>query len=179
MGCFVAGTQGWLLTRSRWYESALLLLICFTLFRPGFWLDQLQPPFDARPAPEIFSTAGEIPQGQTLRFKVASQSRAGADVDKLVRLTMRSGQSADERLRGAGVTFTRQGDKVMVQAVRFGSEAAKYGLAGGDEVTSVLVPASRPDRYWLAIPALLLLGLVVALQRRRRNVKSLTASTQC
>ena len=35
MGCFVAATQGWLLTKSRWYESVLLLLICFTLFRPG------------------------------------------------------------------------------------------------------------------------------------------------
>ena len=28
MGCFVAGTQGWFLTKSRWYESVLLLLVC-------------------------------------------------------------------------------------------------------------------------------------------------------
>ena len=45
MGCFVAATQNWLLTRNRWYETVALLLICFTLFRPGFWLDQLQAPF--------------------------------------------------------------------------------------------------------------------------------------
>ncbi len=170
MGTFVAATQGWLLTRSRWYETALLFLICFTLFRPGFWLDRLQPPFVGRPAAEIFAVAETVSQGQTLRFRAASQSRAGTDVDKLVRLTMRAGATGEVRLRGTGVTFARQGDKVMVQSVRFGSEAAKYGLAGGDEVTSVLVPANRPDRYWLAIPALVLLAGITALQRRRQKV---------
>ena len=50
MGCFVAATQNWLLTRNRWYETVLLLLICFTLFRPDYWLDRLQAPFDAQPA---------------------------------------------------------------------------------------------------------------------------------
>ena len=49
------------------------------------------------------------------------------------------------------------GDRVTVQLVSFGSEAAKYGLAPGDEITSVLIPAHRPSRYWFAIPALLLL----------------------
>jgi hypothetical protein len=28
------------------------------LFRPGFWLHRLQPPFDARPAAEIFAARG-------------------------------------------------------------------------------------------------------------------------
>ncbi|NLC21213.1 MAG: TRAP transporter permease, partial [Halomonadaceae bacterium] len=35
---FAAGTQGYFLVRSRWYESLLLLLVAFTLFRPGFWM---------------------------------------------------------------------------------------------------------------------------------------------
>ncbi len=48
---------GWLVTRNRWYETIALLLICFTLFRPGYWLDKLQAPFDARPAADIVSVA--------------------------------------------------------------------------------------------------------------------------
>jgi hypothetical protein len=63
------------------------------------------------------------------------------------------------------------GDKVTVSLVSFGSEAAKYGLAPGDEITAVLVPAHRPSRYWFAIPALLLLGAVILLQRRRHQFK--------
>ncbi|MCX9458594.1 DUF3394 domain-containing protein, partial [Vibrio cholerae] len=37
---FAAATQGYFLVKSRWYESLLLLLVAFTLFRPGFWMDR-------------------------------------------------------------------------------------------------------------------------------------------
>ena len=171
MGCFVAATQNWLLTRNRWYETALLLLICFTLFRPGYWLDRLQAPFDAQPASDIYKIAESIPQGATLRVRVMSQSRAGDDVEKLVRLTMRTGTTGSERLQGAGLALAKLGDKLTVQTVRFASEAAKYGLAAGDEVMAVLTPARRPSRYWFAIPALLLLGAIIMLQRRRQQLR--------
>jgi len=174
MGCFVSATQSWLVTRNRWYETAALLLICFTLFRPGYWLDRLQAPYDVRPASQIFTVADTIPQGVTLRFRVSSQSRAGEDVEKLVRLTMRSGKTGAERMQGAGLKLATSGDKVTVQLVRFGSEAAKYGLAPGDEVMSVLVPAPRPSGYWFAIPALTLLALIVLVQRRRQPLKLAT-----
>jgi TRAP transporter 4TM/12TM fusion protein len=169
MGCFVAATQNWLLTRNRWYETVLLLLICFTLFRPGFWLDRLQAPFESRPAADLIRVAQEIPQGLTIRFRVMSQSRAGDDVEKLVRLTMRAGNSGKERLQKAGLGLATLGDKVTVQTVSFGSEAAKYGLAAGDEIVAVLIPAHRPSRYWFAVPALLLLAGIILLQLRRRT----------
>jgi TRAP transporter 4TM/12TM fusion protein len=170
MACFVAATQGWLLTRNRWYETMLLLLICFTLFRPGYWLDRLQAPFDEEVPTRLLQIAEALPQGQTLRFRVAGQSRAGEDVDKLIRLTMRTGTTGIERLRAAGLTIDQLGDRPTVQSVRFGSEAAKYGLAAGDEIRVVLVPADRPHRYWFAVPALLLLGLIIVLQRRRQEL---------
>jgi TRAP transporter 4TM/12TM fusion protein len=175
MGCFVAATQGWLMTRNRWYETVALFLICFTLFRPGFWLDRLEAPYEARPPAQIFAVAGAAKFGETLRFRALSQSRAGEDVEKLVRLSLRARGSDVERLREVGLTLTRQGDKVLVQAVRFGSEAAKYGLSAGDEITAVLVPADRPSRYWFAVPALALLGIVVLLQMQRRRVKPAAA----
>ena len=169
MACFVAATQNWLLTRNRWYETMLLLLICFTLFRPGYWLDRLQAPFDIRPASDLISVAEAIPQGLTLRFRVMSQSRTGDDVEKLVRLTMRSNGSGKERLQKAGLGLAASGGNVMVQTVSFGSEASKYGLAAGDEVVAVLVPSNRPSRYWFAVPALMLLAGIVLLQLRRRT----------
>ncbi len=171
MGCFVAATQNWLLTRNRWYETVALLLICFTLFRPGYWLDQLQAPFVGQSATQLAQIAEAIPQGLTLRFRVNSQSRAGDNVEKVVRLTMRSGKTAAERLLKSGLVVAPPADgKVMVQRVTFGSQAAKYGLAAGDEITSVLVPAHRPNRYWFALPALLLLAGIVMLQRRRQHL---------
>ena len=167
MGCFVSATQNWLVTRNRWYETLALLLICFTLFRPGYWLDRLQAPFDPRPATDVIRVVDTIPSGSTLRIRVMSQSRAGEDVEKLVRLTMRSGKTSTERLQRSGLSLSTLGDKVTISLVSFGSEAAKYGLAPGDEITSVLLRAQRPSRYWFAIPALLLLAGIILLQRRR------------
>jgi TRAP transporter 4TM/12TM fusion protein len=169
MGCFVAATQNWLITRNRWYENIALLLICFTLFRPGFWLDRFEAPFITRPAADLLSVAQSIPDEQTLRFRVQSQSRAGEDVEKLVRLTMHGAGSGRERLQRAGMGIAATGVETMVQTVKFGSEAAKYGLAAGDTVTAVLTPAVRPNRYWFAIPGVLLLAIIILLQVRRRR----------
>src|SRR5262249_20310424 len=119
-------------------------------------------------ASQILQVAEALPQGQTLRFRVAGQSRAGEDVDKLVRLTMRSGATGAERLRAAGLAVSAAGGEPAVQSVRFGSEAARYGLGPGAQITGVLVPADRPHGYWFAVPALMVLGLIVLLQRRRQ-----------
>ncbi|MCF8175579.1 MAG: TRAP transporter permease, partial [Burkholderiaceae bacterium] len=35
---FAAATQGWFITRNKIWEAALLLLVTFTLFRPGYWM---------------------------------------------------------------------------------------------------------------------------------------------
>ncbi len=72
-------------------------------------------------------------------------------------------------MQGAGLALSTLGGEVTVQTVRFGSEAAKYGLTAGDDVTAVLVPAQRPSRYWFALPAMMALGGIVLLQIWRRQ----------
>ena len=42
---FAAATQRYWITKSKFYESIALLLIAFTLFRPGFWWDMVFPEF--------------------------------------------------------------------------------------------------------------------------------------
>jgi TRAP-type uncharacterized transport system fused permease subunit len=48
---FAAGTQGYFLTKSRIWETAALLLVAFTLFRPGFWWDMAYAPSDRKSRP--------------------------------------------------------------------------------------------------------------------------------
>ena len=62
---FAAATQGFWLTRNRLWESAALLLVAFTLFRPGFWLDQVQPPYQSLPPAAVFEVVGDIPAQRT------------------------------------------------------------------------------------------------------------------
>ena len=74
-----------------------------------------------------------------------------------------------ERLDRAGAQFTVLGEQVKVSAIKFGSYAKRVGLESGFTVTKLLLPADRPSKYWLYIPALALLGLVTLLQLRRKT----------
>ena len=59
------------------------------------------------------------------------------------------------------------GDALMVAAVKFGSTAEKLGIEQSFKITAIEVPADRPAKEWLYLPALLLLAGVIWAQRRR------------
>ncbi|XIA65058.1 DUF3394 domain-containing protein [Bradyrhizobium sp. TZ2] len=165
----MAASQNWLLVRNRWYETIALLIICLTLFRPSFWLDMISEPLTNLPAAQISTEVQKVPKDGALRLRVATQDSSGATVDKLVRLTLGAGNSAAERLATSGIALSQLSDTIMIQSVRFGSEARKYGLQQGDEIRAVVVPADRSSPYWFATPALIVLGLIVLAQHRRRR----------
>jgi len=170
---FAAGTMNWFLTRSRLWESGVLLLVCFTLFRPAFWMDMAYAPYAEAPAAQIFQVAERLPENGRLTFVVAGTSIEGDAVQKTISLPMDDPGSGRERLERAGVQFTALGDQVRVGAIKFGSYARRVGLESGFTVTKLLLPADRPSKYWLHLPALALLGVVVLLQWRRRSVEGL------
>jgi TRAP transporter 4TM/12TM fusion protein len=167
MVAFVAATQNWFLTRNRWYETIGLLLICFTLFRPGFWLDQVSEPYASVPATELDRIVEQTPEGGAIRVRFSTLDINGDEVSKLVRLQLGPGSTPEERLKGTGMSVSALGESLSVGVVRLGSQAAKFGLQPGDEIKEVLRPADRPSGYWFAIPAILLLGLIFWLQRDR------------
>src|SRR6185436_10877339 len=57
--CFAAATMGWFQTRTRWYETLVLLAAVFILFRPDFFMDMVQDPYATRPGKEIYKVAQE------------------------------------------------------------------------------------------------------------------------
>ncbi|MGQ0663609.1 MAG: TRAP transporter permease [Pseudomonadota bacterium] len=164
---FAAGTMNYFLTRSRLWESAVLLLVCFSLFRPGFWLDQVDPPYVEAPPARIFETAQALSENGRLTFVVEGINVEGEQIRKTLSLGLGPGQGGRERLATAGASFVAEGDRVEVGPVKFGSYAKRIGLEPGFEVKALLLPADRPSPYWLHVPALAVLGLVAWLQRRR------------
>ena len=168
---FAAATQGYFLVRSRWYESLLLLLITFTLFRPGFWWDMVYPPYEERPPAELMALVEKAPKDERKRIWVEGTNLDGKDIRKGVLLPLGEPGKANERLKRIGLTTMSLGGDVQVAAVAFGSTAEKLGLEQGFKVTSIEVPADRPSKEWMFVPALLLLAAVVWLQRRRLDSK--------
>jgi hypothetical protein len=164
---FAAATQGWFVTRNRWFESVALLLVTFTLFRPGFWWDMIYPPFREAPATQLLEIADKAPADARQRLWIEGQTIEGKDVSKGVLLPLGEPAPARERLAKAGLRVIPQGDVLQVMQVQFGSRAEKLGIETGFQITKVELPADRPVKEWMFIPALALLGLVGWVQRRR------------
>lgn len=170
MMAFVAALQGFFFTRNRWWETAALLVICFTLFRPNFWMDFVAPPFQTLPGSEVTRVAGETTG--TLRLRLGSEDIGGDPVTKAVRVSLGDKGDARTKLAEAGITLSSLGDQVTIASVRPGSEAARLKLRPGDRVEGVNVPADRPSPFLFALPAIVLLASIAMLQRRRRGTLS-------
>ncbi len=165
---FAAATQGYWLVRSRWWESIALLLVAFTLFRPGFWWDEVYPPFDVLPPTEINAVAEGVGANGKLRLRAAGETLEGDHEERTIMLPLGPPGTGEERLVAAGLELvTNDEGKVIADNVMFGSAAQDAGLDFDWEIVEVYVGADRPPKQLMFIPAFLLLGLVALLQRRR------------
>ena len=169
---FAAGTQGYMLTRNRWYESLLLLLVAFTLFRPGFWMDKIHDPYESVPPAQFADALERVEDGSNLRVRIAGEDDFGAPMSTYVLVPVPSGETGEERLENLGIELYVDGDQTLVDFVQFGSPAAELGFDFDQEITEVLAPVNRWTKEWMWIPALALFGLVVLMQRRRRRLES-------
>jgi len=164
---FAAATQGFFLVRSRWYESIALLLVTFTLFRPGFWWDMVYAPYQDVPAAQLMKLVEDAPAGTNKRVWIEGTNLDGKDIRKGVMLPLGDPGPARERLAKIGLTVVPLGSEMQIAQVKFGSRAEKLGIEQGFKVASIEVPADRPDKEWMFLPALALLTLIVFVQRPR------------
>ncbi len=164
---FAAATSGYFFARNRWYETILMLLICFTLFRPGFWMDMIKPPFEELKGQAMVTAIEAAPAGTEKRVWIEGMNIDGDEVRKGVLLPLGETGDVKARLATAGLTVMADGDALMVMGVKFGSTAEKLGIEQSFRITSIEMPSDRPAKEWFFVPALLLLAGIVALQRRR------------
>jgi hypothetical protein len=159
--------MGWFQTRTRWWETILLLVAVFILFRPDAIMDRIYEPYVARPAKQIYDIARDTPPDYPMILVIKGTNVEGDDVRKTVSVQL--GKSPDGRMRlaEAGLTFTVLGDEVRIGTVKFGSRARRAGFEQGWVVDQIKVDSGAPSQYWGYIPGALLVLLVVFLQRRR------------
>lgn len=164
---FAAATQGHFLVKSRWYESVLLLLVAFTLFRPGFWMDMVHDPYrDTAPA-QLARTLGEVEAESTLRLRVQGEDAVGKLRQSTVLLAVPAGEDGEARLASLGLALYEQDGKTLIDSVTFGSPAAAAGMEFDQEILVVKAPTERWRKELMWLPGFLLFALIVGLQRRR------------
>ncbi len=164
---FAAGTQGFFLVRSRWYESLLLLLVAFTLFRPGFWMDLIHDPYQEIPPAQLVEALGNVEEDSQLRLRVLGEDAVGDAREFVLLLAIPDGASGEEKLEKIGLMTYEQDGKLLVDSVTFGSPAAEAGLEFDQQILSVRAPTDRWPKEFMWIPGFLLFGLIVWMQRRR------------
>ncbi|SFB89162.1 TRAP transporter, 4TM/12TM fusion protein [Marinospirillum celere] len=164
---FAAATQHWWLTRNRVWETLAMLLIAFTLFRPGFWWDMVYPPIEKLPASQIVEAAEQIPENRGLRVWVSGESLDGREVSKVVLLPLGEAAPGNQRLEEAGLILSIFDDQVEVDMVTWGSPAESLGIDFGWEITAIERELDRPAKEWMLLPPLFLLGLIAWLQVKR------------
>ncbi len=172
---FAAATQGYFITHSKKWETAALLLITFTLFRPGFFMDMIYDPLVKVEATKIYEVAEEQPENGLLRVHVMGETLEGDIVDKVVMLPVGATGPGKERIEmSAGLELRQEGEKMFVENIVFGSAADKQKIDFDWEIVDVQRKADTPDKRWFYIPAILLLMLVWKTQTTRRDQDKLT-----
>lgn len=174
---FAAGTMGHYLTRSKLWESLALVLVALTLFRPGFWLDRVEPEFIDTPPAEIFALAEAAPADSKLRVGLEGTTLVGKFVSStyLLPLGAQGGSGFDRLAQSAGLELVERDGKVVVDMLSFGGPAEQRGIDFDWVVTGVEMPAERMPKEVFYIPAFLLLALVSFLQMRRKETEEAEA----
>ena len=175
MMLFASATQGFLFTRNRLWESALLLLVAFTLFRPGYWLDRISEPFDLRPGAEVLEVASARAADAELRVTVAGPDFNDPDIETSTDITVPLGPAGDGtgRFENVGLLLMVEDGKAMIEEPLPGSPFENLSRTFDFyadvpvEIASVALPRDRMPKEVFYLPALLVIALVILLQRRR------------
>ncbi|MCG8546661.1 MAG: DUF3394 domain-containing protein, partial [Alphaproteobacteria bacterium] len=153
--------------KSRLWESVALVLIAFTFFRPGFWLNYVQPEYVTANPAEIVQIAEAQPAEAGLRIEVEGENVDGKIISKILVLPLGPKAEGAERLAKGGIEIIVDKGKVLIDNVLPDTAAADAKVDLDWQVKSINLPNERMPKEIFYIPAALLLILVWFLQRRR------------
>ena len=183
---FASATQGYMFVRNKWWETVALLLVAFTLFRPGFWLDRVQPPFVEHAGSQVFELAQKAEPGTLLRLRIEGPDFNDPDRIKgtFINVELQKGATGKDRLAKSGLMITIKDGKAVLEEPMPGTpffDLARTFDFYGDKpvvVAKAYSKAERMPKEIFYIPALLLLGLVMLSQWRRKKRIEAQATAQ-
>jgi len=175
MMLFAAATQGYFLAKSRLWESFVLLVVALTLFRPGYWLDRVVPPF------ENIAVADFINANITVNnVEVLYATISGPDFDfpdKVTELTIQfnlpAGPSILESFESAGLSLDDPERGTLIEpfiGTPFFEQFQKFDFYGDVpvQIEELKLPAQRMPKEIFYLPAFFALFIIIVLQRRRQ-----------
>ena len=186
---FAAATQRYWLVKSRWWETIILLLAAFLLFRPGFVWDKIEPPYQDIKGTELFKIADTKKAGDVIQFVVSGETLEEVERRYTFPLELENGKSGKERFNNTGLQLDDSLGGVMeVIAVAPGMSSnngitkqleamKKAGVDSGWIIESVRVKADTLPKQVVYIPVLLIICAIGWLQLKRKKLSLTTEKT--
>ncbi len=175
MMLFASATQGFMFVRNKIWESVLLLLIAFTLFRPGFWLDMVSPPYINHSPSDVYQVIDQVPVDEDLMLVVSGPDfDTGEVASTTILVPLAAAADAETRLKNAGLALVVEDGKAVIEepfpgTPYFESLGKAFDYYGDEQVqiAEVRLTAERIYKEVFYIPAVLMLAIIIFLQKRR------------
>ncbi|MBT8154124.1 TRAP transporter permease [Epibacterium ulvae] len=171
---FAAATQGYFIAKSRLWETGVLLLIAFTLFRPGYFLDQISEKYAEASGPAAISLMSEQPDASDIRLIVAGPDFDTGDIRRTTIVIPAIAEDATAALEEQGLTVLPEDETLVLEepfpgTAHFDTLGTEYDFYGDTPVVieKIQVENDRLPKEIFFIPAFLLLAALVLIQRRR------------
>jgi hypothetical protein len=135
----------------------------------------VQDPFRTLDGSRFETVLAEVPEGERLRLLIRGPDFNTGETAETTLVVDATGATGAERLANTGLLLLPEGEVMRLDEPMFGTETAEalidFDFYADAPVTlaSIQVAQDRMPAQVFYIPALLLLGLVVLLQRRRQT----------
>ena len=182
MLAFCSATQQFIFIKTKFWETALLLLVAFTLFRPDFWLNQFYAPFLEIEGYKVQNILDGKDRNlsnvkiEKLRVQITGPDFDNSDkiISKNSILTLSNEGSAIEKLNNAGLTVIMENNRVIVEEPFPGTalfqELQDFDFYADRPVLleTVLIEVSdRPFKEIFYFPAFVVLLVILFTNRSR------------
>ncbi len=171
---FAAATQGYFIAKCKPWEIAALLLIAFTLFRPGFFLDLIPEKYRTASGPAAVALMDQVETGEDIRMIIEGPDFDNAKIRPVTIVIPGIAGDALTALADQGLNTLEEGDALLLDepfpgTPYFESIGNEYDFYGDSPVIikSVQIENDRLPKELFFIPALLLLGGLMLIQKPR------------
>lgn len=171
---FAAATQGYFIAKNKLWETVVLLLIAFMLFRPGAFLDRISEPYSSASGTAALSLMAETETDRQLRVVIEGPDFDNGKLRPTTITIPAVAGDAEGALTAQGLTLLADGETLALDepfpgTPFFESLGNEYDFYGDSpvQITEVQIENDRMPKEVFFIPALLMLLGLVLIQRRR------------
>lgn len=162
-----SATQNYFIVKSKLYESIALMFIGIACLCPQLYINNITPPFRTIPLYSLSQVNNCTPV--KLTFKQIDLSGELNEMIVLFELPLNK-ETLAEQLQEIGLNFGQANQNIIVTSVEEESIAYKAKLYAGSQLSKIELTARQVSKFWIQVPALIGLSLIIILQRKRSNV---------